>query len=200
MRVHTEELYEASHGDAAALRIWDYLSYGPFGTVDAFREWLRTCSATADPLFFAVRDRRTGRATGVAAYLNIVPKQGTIEVGHIWFGPTLQNTPAATDALFLLIRHALDDLGNRRMEWKCNALNEGSRRAAVRLGFLFEGIFYQHMISRGRNRDTAWFSILDGEWPRLRAAFDAWLAPENFDADGRQRISLSELTHAIRDE
>jgi RimJ/RimL family protein N-acetyltransferase len=197
-RRHAEELYAASHGDERGQRIWDYLSYGPFATVEDFGNWLRECSSTADPLFFAIRDKRTDRAVGVASYLNIVPKQGTIEIGHIWFGPALQQTPAATEALFLLLRHALDDLGYRRMEWKCNALNAGSRRAAVRLGFHFEGIFFQHMISRGRNRDTAWFSILDSEWPRLRKNFADWLAPENFDEAGQQRTSLSELTRAGR--
>ena len=125
--------------------------------------------------------------------MRVDPKDGSIEIGHIWIGPRLQNTTAATEALYLLIDYALTDLGYRRMEWKCNALNAASRKAAVRLGFYFEGIFYQHMISRGRNRDTAWFSILDHEWPELRANFEAWLAPENFDEAGRQRTSLSEL-------
>jgi RimJ/RimL family protein N-acetyltransferase len=197
-RVHTDELYAASHGDESALRIWDYLSYGPFPTVEAFGAWLRECSSTADPLFLALRDKRTGRAAGVASFMNVVPKQGTIEIGHIWFGPALQNTPAATEGLYLMIRHALDELGYRRMEWKCNGLNQGSRNAAVRLGFAFEGLFYQHMISRGRNRDTAWFSILDGEWPAIRANFETWLAPENFDAAGRQRTSLAELNRFVR--
>ena len=195
-RTHAAELYAASHADATARCLWDFMSYGPFDREEEFRAWLRDCSATADPLFFAVRDRRTGRAGGMVSYLNIHPKPGTIEVGHIWFGPSLQNTAAATEALGLLLGHAFDDLGYRRLEWKCNALNAASRRASVRLGFLFEGIFYQHMIVKGRNRDTAWFSILDGEWPRLRANLAAWLAPENFDADGRQRTSLAELNLA----
>ncbi len=192
------EPHAASHADEAARRLWDYLPYGPFPTAEAFSGWLRDCSATADPLFFAVRDRRTERAGGVASFLNVHPKDGTIEIGHIWFGPALQNTPAATEALYLLIRHALDDLGYRRMEWKCNALNAASRRATVRLGFAFEGIFYQHLIVKGRNRDTAWYSILDHEWPRLRVNFEGWLAPENFDAAGRQRASLSDLNRPAR--
>jgi RimJ/RimL family protein N-acetyltransferase len=192
-RVHAAELFAASHSDEAGRRIWDYLSYGPFASVEALASWLRDASSAPDPLFFAIRDKRSGVASGVASLMNIVPKNGTIEIGHIWLGPALQNTAAGTEALYVLIRHSLDELGYRRMEWKCNALNEGSRRAAVRLGFRFEGIFYQHMISRGRNRDTAWFSILDGEWPRLRANFETWLAPENFDEAGRQRSSLGEM-------
>ncbi|MDP9370215.1 MAG: GNAT family N-acetyltransferase [Chloroflexota bacterium] len=193
IRVHAEELYAASHVDEALLQIWDYLSSGPYPNQDAFRTWLRDCSASADPIFFAVRDAQSGQARGMAAYLNVHPKAGTIEIGHIWFSPALQRTPAATEALYLLLRHALDDLGYRRMEWKCNALNQASRRAAVRLGFSFEGIFYQHMIVKGRNRDTAWFAILDTEWPRLRANIEAWLSPDNFDEAGHQRTSLSRL-------
>jgi RimJ/RimL family protein N-acetyltransferase len=197
-RAHASALYAASHTDEASAGIWDYLQYGPFATEAAFHDWLRERAATADPLFFAIRDNRTGTAGGLASYLNIHPLAGSIEIGHIWFGPALQNTVAATEALFLLLRHALDDLGYRRMEWKCNALNAASRRAAVRLGFSFEAVFYQHLIVKGRNRDTAWFSILDGEWPRLRPAFETWLAPANFDAAGRQRSSLSTLTQAAR--
>jgi RimJ/RimL family protein N-acetyltransferase len=196
-RVHAEELFAASHGDETALRIWDHLSYAPFSSLEAFRGWLRDCSATPDPLFFAIRDKRSGLAAGVASLMTIAPKNGSIEIGHIWLGPALQNTAAGTEGLYLLIRHALDDLGYRRMEWKCNALNAGSRRAAIRLGFRHEGIFYQHMISKGRNRDTAWFSILDGEWPRLRVNFERWLAPENFDETGRQRTSLGELNRPV---
>ncbi len=193
VRLHSEELYTASHADEAALRIWDHLSSGPYPNPEAFQTWLRDCSAGADPVFFAVRDAQSGKASGMAAYLNVHPKPGTIEIGHIWFGPALQRTPAATEVLYLLLRHALDDLGYRRMEWKCNALNHASRRAAVRLGFSFEGIFYQHMIVKGRNRDTAWFAILDTEWPRLRANIEAWLSPANFDEAGRQRTSLSRV-------
>ncbi len=198
IRLHAEELYTASHSGEAALRIWDYLSSGPYPNEVAFQTYLRDCSASADPVFFALLDSTTGRASGMASYLNIHPKAGTIEIGHIWFSPALQRSPAATEALYLLLRHALDDLGYRRMEWKCNALNQASRRAAVRLGFSFEGIFYQHMIVKGRNRDTAWFSILDSEWPPLRANFEAWLSPANFDEAGRQRTSLSERNLAGR--
>ena len=195
--VHAADLAAAATGEAAD-RIWDYLAYGPFASDDDVRAHLRGQASSLDPLFFAIRDTRTGRASGVASYLNIVPDHGSIEIGHIWLGLPLQNTAAATEALYLLIRHALDDLGYRRMEWKCNALNEPSRRAARRLGFAFEGIFYQHMVVKGRNRDTAWYSILDGEWPPIRANFESWLAPANFDDTGRQRTSLSALNRNVR--
>ncbi len=196
-RIHAEELYEASHGSDDARRIWDYLAVGPYDTIEAFTAYQRSCAASADPIFYAIRDAERGEACGVASYLNIVPAFGSIEIGHIWFGPQLQNTAAATESLYTLIRHAIDDLGYRRMEWKCNALNAGSRSAAVRLGFAFEGIFYNHMIAKGRNRDTAWFSILDDEWPALRECYETWLAPDNFD-NGRQRTSLGDLTAAVR--
>jgi RimJ/RimL family protein N-acetyltransferase len=197
---HATQLFDASHGDEAKARIWDYLPSGPFPTFPAFLEWLSSCAASTDPLFFAIRDSESGKATGMASYLNIHPDHGSIEIGHIMFGSLLQKTPAATEALYLMLCYALDDLGYRRMEWKCNGLNQPSRRAAVRLGFTFEGIFYQHMIVKGQNRDTAWFSILDGEWPRLRANFEAWLAPENFDESGQQRTSLSILNRAAFEE
>ncbi len=189
-RVHAEELFAAGQADDA---IWDYLAYGPWPSVEAVRGHLRDCAASADPVFYAIRDKRTGAAAGVASLMSIGPKHGTIEIGHIWLGPALQNTTAATEALYLLIDYAMTGLGYRRMEWKCNARNAPSRRAAVRLGFYFEGIFYQHMIVKGRNRDTAWFSILDVEWHALRTNFEAWLAPGNFDEAGRQRTSLREL-------
>lgn len=195
---HAAELYAASHGDPRSAALWTYMPYGPFDSQAAFTAWQRDCAATADPLFYAIRDGRTGQAAGMASYLNIHPRHGAIEIGHIWLAPALQRTREATEALFLLLRHALDDFGYRRMEWKCNALNEASRRAAVRLGFRFEGIFYQHMVVKGCNRDTAWYSILDHEWPALRACFEAWLAPENFDAAGHARQSLSDLTAARR--
>jgi len=197
-RVHVEDLYAASHDSDAARSVWDYLAVGPYPSVEAFAAYLRSCSASADPVFYAIRDLATGKATGVASYLNVVPAHGSIEIGHIWFGPALQNTAAATEALYTLIRHAFDDLGYRRMEWKCNALNAGSRAAAVRLGFAFEGIFYNHIIAKGRNRDTAWFSIIDEEWPPLRECYETWLAPDNFDEQGRQRTSLGDLTAAVR--
>ncbi len=147
-------------------------------------------AAADDPLLFAIVDRATGRAAGAAAYLRMAPAHGVIEIGHIWFGSSLQRTAAATEAIFLLARHAFDDLGHRRLEWKCDARNAWSRRAAERFGFTFEGVFRQHMIVKGANRDTAWYAILDGEWPLLRAGFERWLDPANFDDAGRQRTAL----------
>ncbi len=194
---HGPALYALGHdGSAEARRSWEYLPYGPFASESEHRSWLQTQAASRDPLFFAVVEPRTDRAVGVATLLSIVPAHGSIEIGHIWLSPVLQRTPAATEGLALLLRYALDDLGYRRMEWKCNAANAASRQAAIRLGFRFEGVFYNHMVVKGRNRDTAWFSILDDEWPRLREAYAAWLAPENFDADGTQRRRLSDLTRA----
>jgi RimJ/RimL family protein N-acetyltransferase len=190
---HAEDLYSSSHGVADGEAIWRFLGYGPWPGLDPFRAWLRDCAAQLDPIFYAIRLLDSGRACGMASYLNIVPRNGSIEVGHIWFAPSLQRTVAATEALFLMLRYAMDDLRYRRIEWKCDALNERSRRAALRLGFRFEGIFYQHMIIKGCNRDTAWYSILDHEWPTIRARLETWLAPENFDAAGRQIGSLSAL-------
>jgi RimJ/RimL family protein N-acetyltransferase len=189
---HAADLYAAAHGDPAALALWTYLPYGPFAGAGVFRDWLRDCAAAADPVFFAIRDTETGLAQGMAAYLGVRPQQGVVEIGHIWFGPGLKRTTAATEALYLLLSAALDGLRYRRVEWKCDALNAASRRAARRLGFRFEGIFYRHMIVKGRNRDTAWYSLLAEEWPAMRSRLSAWLAPDNFDADGRQRRPLGE--------
>jgi RimJ/RimL family protein N-acetyltransferase len=199
-REHAEELYTASHGVDGDDQLWDYMAYGPFPSLDAFRAWLRDCSSTADPMFFAIRDLESGAARGVASYLDIQPKNGAIEVGHIWLGRDLQRTRAATEALYLMMAYVMDDLGYRRLFWKCNALNQASRRAALRLGFEFEGIFYNHVIVKGRNRDSAWYSILDHEWPLIRENFRRWLAPENFDDTGRQIQSLGELNRALRGE
>jgi RimJ/RimL family protein N-acetyltransferase len=190
---HGPELFRRGHdGSPEAERSWAYLPYGPFASEGEHRAWLELHAASEDPLFFAiVRDER---AAGVATLMSIVPAHGTIEIGHIWLSPGLQRTPAATEALVLLMRHAMDDLGYRRLEWKCNAANDASRSAAVRLGFRFEGVFFNHQVFKGRNRDTAWFSILDEEWPRLRTAYATWLAADNFGPDGAQRMRLSELT------
>ena len=189
------DLFAASEGAPA---LWDYLAYGPFESLEAFTEWLRERAASHDPLFYAVIDRASGQARGMASLMRIVPEHGVIEVGHIWFAPVLQRTRQATEAIYLLARYAFDTLGNRRLEWKCDAQNEPSRRAAERFGFVFEGIFRQHMVVKGRNRDTAWYSITDSEWPAVRAAFEAWLAPENFDSSGVQRRSLVEVRHGIQ--
>jgi RimJ/RimL family protein N-acetyltransferase len=197
-QAHGEDLYALSHdGSEAGRRLWDYLAYGPFPDRRAFDQWLRDQAAAPEPLIFAVRDLASGLAAGMAGYLRIQPHDGSVEIGHIWFAPALQRTRAATEALVLMLVHAFDDLGYRRVEWKCNALNGASKRAALRLGFRFEGIFYRHMVTKGRNRDTAWFSLLDEEWPPLRLACRRWLAPENFDPAGRQRLALSALTGAL---
>jgi RimJ/RimL family protein N-acetyltransferase len=194
---HGDDLYAASHGDATKERIWAYLPYGPFPTEAAFRAHLDKQAAGDDPLFFAIRPHGSGRAQGVASLMSIEPEQRSIEIGHIWLSRELQRTPAATEALYLLIAHALDDLGYRRMEWKCDAANAASRGAACRLGFIHEGVFYQHRIVKERNRDTAWFSILDHEWPAVRANFETWLDAVNFDEAGGQRQSLGELNRAL---
>jgi RimJ/RimL family protein N-acetyltransferase len=195
---HAESLFAASHGADHDPSLWDHLPYGPFPSHQEFTSWLEQRAASNDPLFFAVVDGQTMRPQGMVSFMRIKPEHGVIEIGHIWFGAALQRTRGATEAIFLLGRHAFDDLGYRRLEWKCDALNERSRRAADRFGFTFEGVFRQHMIVKGRNRDTAWFSILDNEWPVVRAAFEAWLAPTNFDAEGRQRLALSVIRANLR--
>jgi RimJ/RimL family protein N-acetyltransferase len=187
---HAVDLLAAAAGDP---RLWDFLPYGPFADAEAFGEHLDRQASSDDPLFFAVVDTASGRAAGVVSFLRIEPDHGVIEIGHIWFGAALQRTAAATEVIQLLARHAFDDLGYRRLEWKCDAANARSRRAAQRLGFSFEGVFRQHMIVKDRNRDTAWYAILDGEWPAVDAAFEAWLAPENFDAGGRQLRTLEQV-------
>jgi RimJ/RimL family protein N-acetyltransferase len=197
---HSESLFTASHGAGGDSRLWDYLAYGPFASQDEFTAWLVERAASADPLFFAVVDMATMRAQGMASYMRIVPEHGVIEIGHIWFAPALQRTRQATEAIFLLASNAFDTLGYRRLAWKCDALNEPSRRAAERFGFTFEGVFRQHMVVKGHNRDTAWFAMTDGDWPLRRAAFKAWLTPGNFDPSGRQRASLSALRALIERE
>jgi RimJ/RimL family protein N-acetyltransferase len=189
---HGDALWEATRG-AENDRLWRYLAYGPFADRAEFDAHLARMASTADPLAFAIVDRESGRAIGIATYLRIEPAQGSIEVGHILYSPALQRSRGATEAMYLMARHVFEDLGYRRYEWKCDALNARSRRAAARLGFTFEGVFRQHMIVKGRNRDTAWFSMLDGEWPARKAAFERWLDPANFDADGRRRLSLAAL-------
>jgi RimJ/RimL family protein N-acetyltransferase len=187
---HVEELYGAAAGAEAT---WSYLPYGPFATRDDFQAWLRWLDSDRDGLVYVVVPRRAGMARGIAAYMSIVPEHGVIEIGRIWLPPALQRTRTATEAIYLMCRHAFEDLGYRRLEWRCNVENAASLRAARRFGFVFEGVFRQHRVAKGRNRDTAWFSITDGEWPGVRAGFDAWLSADNFDASGLQRHSLSEL-------
>lgn len=172
-------------------RLWEFLAYGPFERREDFESFARATYRGADPLFHAIVPRASGRAEGVAALMRLDPVNGVAEIGHICLAPSLQATVAATEAFSLLFARVFDELGYRRLEWKCDARNAPSRRAAERLGFRFEGEFRQHMVVKGRNRDTAWFSIVDGEWPAVRVGFANWLRPENFDAGGRQKRSLS---------
>ncbi|MEM8858998.1 MAG: GNAT family protein [Chloroflexota bacterium] len=187
---HAEQLFKA-HVTNRQDQLWTYLPYGPYDKLGDYQAWIESVYQLDDPVFYAIIDQQSGQAVGVASYLRISPDIGSIEVGHINFSPQLQKTPAATEAMFLMMRHAFDELGYRRYEWKCDALNEPSRKAAKRLGFQYEGVFRQHTMYKGRNRDTAWFSILDSEWPALKAAFEKWLNPSNFDGLGNQRQSLS---------
>ncbi|MGB8714718.1 MAG: GNAT family protein [Onishia taeanensis] len=180
--------------DALAAR-WTYLGGRPFDDGPGCHAWLADRAASADPCFYAIVDAASGQALGIAAYLNIVPEHGSVEVGHLHFSPRLARTAAATEAMVLMMGHAFAQ-GYRRYEWKCDALNAPSRRAAERLGFRFEGIFRQHRVVQGHNRDTAWFSVLDGDWPALERAFACWLAADNFDPQGRQHRPLGELTEA----
>jgi RimJ/RimL family protein N-acetyltransferase len=198
-RIHTDELYRAGHEVPGSDDVWTYLPYGPFSDKKAFATWVRDCAASADPIWFAISDREQGRFLGVASLMDIQPKVGGIEIGHIWFGPELQRTRAATEALYLMMTYSLDHLSYRRLQWKCNALNQPSRNAALRLGFAFEGILYQHQIPKGNNRDTAYYSILDYEWPLIRDNFVQWLSLENFDETGAQRVSLGDLNRALRE-
>ncbi|MGD9921637.1 MAG: GNAT family N-acetyltransferase [Pseudorhodoplanes sp.] len=184
---HVAALWEAVKVEPG---LWDYMPYGPFADAQAFQSWLSERALLNDPYVYAVVNP-DGCAAGLAALMAIRPDMGVIEVGHIAYAPDLQRTRLGTEAQYLLARYAFETLGYRRYEWKCNARNAASRRAAERYGFTFEGIFRQHMIVKGKNRDTAWFSILDSEWPARKAAFESWLEPANFDSQGRQRVALA---------
>lgn len=189
---HATALFAANAADADG-QMWTYLPVGPFAHVDDYRAWVAAHAATDDPLAFAIVDHAAGAASGVASYLRIAPGSGSLEVGSLAFAPRLQRTPAATEAIYLLMRQAFT-LGYRRFEWKCDALNTPSRAAAQRLGLSFEGVFRQATVYKGRNRDTAWYAAIDGEWPALDTAFGHWLDPANFDDAGRQRVALRTLT------
>lgn len=193
---HAGALWRQTGGTENA-RLWLYLPDGPFAERAAFDRDLAGKAASTDPLFFAVLDKRSADAAGYASYLRIEPAHRSIEVGYILYAPALQRTRAATEAMYLMARHVFEELGYRRYEWKCDARNEPSRRAALRLGFTFEGIFRQHRIVKGRNRDTAWYSMLDKEWPARKAAFERWLAPSNFDDQGRQKSTLHRTNQAF---
>ena len=192
---HARQLHEANMRDPSG-RAFTYLGVGPFATFEAYLEWINTSCLGTDPLFHAIVDSATGKAVGVASYMRIDPRNGVMEVGHLNYSPLLQRTHAATEAMHLMMKRAFE-LGYRRYEWKCDALNAPSRAAAQRLGFSYEGIFRQAVVYKGRNRDTAWYAMIDSEWPQLDAAYTRWLAPDNFDADGRQCVSLSQLTSPI---
>jgi RimJ/RimL family protein N-acetyltransferase len=187
---HAVDLYESFTGKDPHGHVWTYLGYGPWEGFEVFAEWLRSREPSRDPWFYAFIYRETGKAVGMGSFMRCDAPNGVIEIGHIWMSPVLQKTREATEAIFLMIRHCFDDLGVRRLEWKCDALNAPSRRAAERFGFTFEGIFRQHMIVKGRNRDTAWYAMLDKDWHHVRDAFETWLKPDNFDDQGRQKAKL----------
>ena len=197
--VTVEPLDPAKHGDSLWREVggldkadlWRWMPDGPFETRAEFDAVLAAKAVSTDPLFHAVVDNATGLAVGHASFMRIEPKHRVIEVGGIMFGPTLQRTRGATESMYLMAKHAFEEIGYRRYEWKCNALNEPSRRAALRYGFTFEGVFRQHMLIKGLNRDTAWFSMLDSEWPARKAAWERWLDPANFDTAGKQKTPLA---------
>lgn len=189
---HAEALHRAYSADESA-GMWTYLPYGPFASGASYRDWVEQVAGHRDPLFFAVVEAAGNSAAGVLALQRIDVASGSAEVAHVTFSPALQRTTAATEAIFLVMSLLFDELGYRRFEWKCDSLNAPSKRAASRFGFVYEGTFRQAGVVKGRNRDTAWFSIIDSEWPARKAAFEAWLAPDNFDQDGKQRVALSRL-------
>ena len=189
---HAASLFEALSADAN----WTYLPYGPFESFESYRTWLSESAQKCDPQFFAIVETSSGRALGIASYLRIDPRNGSIEVGHLNFSPLLQRTAAATEAMYLMMARAFC-LGYRRYEWKCDSLNASSRRAALRLGLSFEGVFRQATVYKGRNRDTAWFAAIDRDWPALESSFLRWLDPNNFDEHGKQRLALSALTAPV---
>ena len=192
---HADALFEAAEGEGSDPLLWRYLPYGPFGDLESFRSLIEKNSASDDPLYFTVVPEG-GTPAGQATFMRMDPANGVIEIGHIWFGGSIQRSPATTEAIYLLAKHAFDNLGYRRLEWKCHARNARSRRAAERFGFTYEGTFRNHTVVRDRNRDTAWYSIIDEEWPAIRDAFEAWLSPDNFDAHGAQRRSLEDIRRA----
>jgi RimJ/RimL family protein N-acetyltransferase len=197
--LHGAELYQASHDSSEARQIWQFLPWGPWQDQAEFGSWLHGMASSLEFVWYAFRPKQDGRAQGMACYLDIAPSDGVIEIGGIWFSPDMQQTRAATEALYLMISYAMTDLGYRRLQWRCNALNEKSRATARRLGFQFEGIFYNHMIVRGHNRDTAWYSLTDRDWPQVQTIFQEWLDDLNFDANDVARQSLSDLMRGRKD-
>jgi RimJ/RimL family protein N-acetyltransferase len=188
-----EPLYVVSHPPDGDPKIWTYLPDGPYASPEQLAGMLTWAESADDNIYFTLERLSDERPLGLASYLRIEPSFGTLEIGHIWFGPQLQRTTEASEAIYLLAHHAFDDLGYRRLEWKCNALNVASRRAAERFGFTLEGVFRKHQIVKGRNRDTAWYAITDDQWPTIRAGFEAWLDAANFHPDGSQRSTLAQL-------
>ena len=195
---HSRELYEALAADGSGA-LFTYLSESPPADLGALTAWVEKVCNSADPAYYALIERSRGRCLGRAAYLRIAPSAGSIEVGSILYAPSLQRTPVATEAMYLMMQHAFDELGYRRYEWKCDSLNEPSRRAAERLGFIYEGTFRQALVYKGRNRDTAWYAIVDEDWPAIRQGFEAWFDPANFDESGQQKQSLATFIAAARD-
>lgn len=192
---HADDLFAAfSDGNNGGL--WTYMPVGPFETSEDFQNWLIPACTSIDPFFYALIERATGKAIGIASYLRITPQFGVTEVGNIAFSPRLQKTPIATEVMFLMMQNAFNTLGNRRYEWKCDALNAPSRRAAERFGFTYDGLFKQALVYKGRNRDTAWYSVLDQDWPAVEQGFKDWLDPENFTANGDQKQRLADLIAA----
>lgn len=190
--LHGESLFQLTCGTDNQY-LWTYLAKGPFVDRKEFDAYLQQLAASEDPLCYVIVERRSSRAVGWVTYMRIEPAHRVIEVGNVMFSPALRRTTGATEAIYLMARNAFEVLGYRRFEWKCNSLNAASRRAALRFGFTFEGVFRQHMVVKGRSRDTMWFSMIDAEWPKRKEAFETWLQPSNFDADGRQKASLSAL-------
>ena len=189
---HGDDLWQALHGADADPHMWTYMGYGPFASHADFTQWLNSLGNSGDAVFYTVIANSSGQALGLLSYLNICPAHGSIEIGHVCFGNALQRSTLASETVYLLARYAFE-LGNRRLEWKCDNANLRSKRAAERFGFTYEGLFRQHLIRKGRNRDTAWFSLLDHEWPACCSAFERWLAVDNFNAQGQQRQRLQDL-------
>ena len=189
---HAAGLFDAFSEDTEHYN-WTYLPYGPFENRQSFVEWLSDYCPGNDPLFYVVVNQQTDEIVGMASYLRIVPEVGTIEVGHIHFSPKMQRTPMATEAMYLMMKRVFDELGYRRYEWKCDALNEPSKKAAERFGFRFEGLWRQATMYKGRNRDTTWFAMIDQDWPQIKATYQAWLDPNNFDESGRQKTKLNPI-------
>ena len=195
---HSESLYEALRADEPGA-LWTYLGESKPQNLGELSAWIERVSDQSDPAYYALIERSSGRCIGRAAYLRIAPEAGSIEVGSILYSPALQQTPMATEVMYLMMQHAFDDLGSRRYEWKCDSLNEPSRRAAERLGFSYEGLFRQALVYKGRNRDTAWYAIIDKDWPQIRKGYQAWFDPANFDEAGQQKHSLATFIAAARE-